>query len=87
MLRRDGFTLQILGEARPLRNDETQGNLTKLLPSLCGAQIVSSIEPYVIQNESKPALWLLVDRVEIGLGSALLKDRINLIDLPGKEKA
>lgn len=46
--------------------------------------LLRSVENYMAQQEDLPALWAIVQEVIISLGSALSREGVCVIDLPGK---
>lgn len=47
------------------------------------AALMEETQNYIAQHESLPSLWPIVSHVRISMGSALLRNAVSIVDLPG----
>jgi hypothetical protein len=57
---------------------------TKTWTSMEATALMEVTQSFIAQHETLPSLWPIVSCVSIAMGSELLKNAIELIDLPGK---
>lgn len=56
---------------------------TKHFLNMEAAALMEETQGFIAQHETLPSLWPIVAHVSISMGSALLKNAISIVDLPG----
>lgn len=83
---KDGSLLRDCIRMAHRRINETGANEHGIieLRNLNAETLLESVESFVAQHETKASLWPIVQHVNVFMGSALLRNYVNIIDLPGK---